>query len=220
MALATQCPHCHTSFRVANDQLKLHAGLVRCGQCQQTFDGIAHLLGPDGLPQNAATASESAATNNAENTAENTTANASAAAENFAPNAEELLSHEAHDDAPVPTALRSEPITEPITESIAELPTALPTEPASELVSEASIASLDFDLGDDDSDQDREWNQHAKEAEQLALQTRAALSHEDSPEWSRKEPNFAESATSEIPHATASHQVTDEISTDTPSMEP
>lgn len=46
MALATQCPYCHTSFRVANDQLKLHAGLVRCGACQQTFNGIEHLLSP------------------------------------------------------------------------------------------------------------------------------------------------------------------------------
>jgi predicted Zn finger-like uncharacterized protein len=46
MALATQCPHCHTTFRVANDQLKLHAGIVRCGACQQTFNGIEHLLAP------------------------------------------------------------------------------------------------------------------------------------------------------------------------------
>jgi predicted Zn finger-like uncharacterized protein len=46
MALATQCPHCHTAFRVANDQLKLHAGLVRCGACQQTFNGIEYLLAP------------------------------------------------------------------------------------------------------------------------------------------------------------------------------
>ncbi|MFC0349001.1 DUF3426 domain-containing protein [Undibacterium danionis] len=46
MALATQCPHCYTSFRVANDQLKLHAGMVRCGACKQTFNGIEHLLAP------------------------------------------------------------------------------------------------------------------------------------------------------------------------------
>ena len=51
MALATQCPHCYTSFRVANDQLKLYAGLVRCGSCQQTFNGIDHLLGPDQAPK-------------------------------------------------------------------------------------------------------------------------------------------------------------------------
>ncbi|MGZ3254381.1 MAG: DUF3426 domain-containing protein [Burkholderiaceae bacterium] len=47
MALATQCPHCHTTFRVAHDQLKLRAGLVRCGSCKQIFNGIEHLLRPD-----------------------------------------------------------------------------------------------------------------------------------------------------------------------------
>lgn len=44
MALATRCPHCSTTFRVANDQLKLHAGLVRCGKCQQTFNGVENLV--------------------------------------------------------------------------------------------------------------------------------------------------------------------------------
>ncbi|MDY7573598.1 DUF3426 domain-containing protein [Actimicrobium sp. CCI2.3] len=46
MALATQCPHCQTTFRVAHDQLKLRAGLVRCGSCKQIFNGIEHLLRP------------------------------------------------------------------------------------------------------------------------------------------------------------------------------
>lgn len=50
MALATQCPHCHTTFRVAHDQLKLRAGIVRCGQCRQVFNGIEHLLPPTGTP--------------------------------------------------------------------------------------------------------------------------------------------------------------------------
>ena len=45
MLLATKCPHCKTTFRVANDQLKLQAGLVRCGVCQQIFNGIEHLAG-------------------------------------------------------------------------------------------------------------------------------------------------------------------------------
>lgn len=44
MALATQCPHCHTTFRVASDQLKLRGGIVRCGACQRIFDGSAHLV--------------------------------------------------------------------------------------------------------------------------------------------------------------------------------
>jgi predicted Zn finger-like uncharacterized protein len=44
MSLATKCPHCHTTFKVANDQLKLQAGLVRCGICQQIFNGIDYLV--------------------------------------------------------------------------------------------------------------------------------------------------------------------------------
>jgi predicted Zn finger-like uncharacterized protein len=44
MALATQCPFCQTTFRVAGDQLKLRGGLVRCGHCNEVFDGNAHLL--------------------------------------------------------------------------------------------------------------------------------------------------------------------------------
>ena len=48
MALATQCPHCKTTFRVVQDQLKLRAGLVRCGSCKEIFNGIENLLRPDG----------------------------------------------------------------------------------------------------------------------------------------------------------------------------
>jgi predicted Zn finger-like uncharacterized protein len=51
MALATQCPHCKTTFRVAQDQLKLRAGLVRCGSCKEIFNGIEHLLRPDSAAQ-------------------------------------------------------------------------------------------------------------------------------------------------------------------------
>jgi predicted Zn finger-like uncharacterized protein len=47
MALATRCPHCHTTFRVAADQLKLRGGIVRCGTCQQVFDGNASLMDMD-----------------------------------------------------------------------------------------------------------------------------------------------------------------------------
>lgn len=47
MALATRCPHCGTTFRVAQDQLKLRAGVVRCGTCKQIFNGIESLVQPD-----------------------------------------------------------------------------------------------------------------------------------------------------------------------------
>lgn len=47
MALTTQCPHCQTTFKVVHDQLKLRAGLVRCGSCKQIFNGIEHLVRPE-----------------------------------------------------------------------------------------------------------------------------------------------------------------------------
>jgi predicted Zn finger-like uncharacterized protein len=47
MALATKCPHCGTTFRVAADQLKLRGGIVRCGACQHIFDGNASLVDLD-----------------------------------------------------------------------------------------------------------------------------------------------------------------------------
>lgn len=43
MALATTCPKCNTSFRVAPDQLALRRGMVRCGLCQNVFSGMANL---------------------------------------------------------------------------------------------------------------------------------------------------------------------------------
>ncbi|HEV7815220.1 MAG TPA: DUF3426 domain-containing protein [Janthinobacterium sp.] len=46
MALATKCPHCNTTFRVAADQLKLRGGIVRCGSCKEVFDGNAALVDP------------------------------------------------------------------------------------------------------------------------------------------------------------------------------
>ena len=53
MALATQCPHCGTLFRVAADQLKLRGGIVRCGACQQVFDGNTGLVDLNAPPSDA-----------------------------------------------------------------------------------------------------------------------------------------------------------------------
>ncbi len=54
MALATVCPHCKTTFRVASDQLKLRGGIVRCGTCREIFDGNATLVDLDAPPKQAA----------------------------------------------------------------------------------------------------------------------------------------------------------------------
>jgi predicted Zn finger-like uncharacterized protein len=42
MGLITQCPACHTLFKVVADQLKISDGWVRCGQCREVFDAQAH----------------------------------------------------------------------------------------------------------------------------------------------------------------------------------
>jgi predicted Zn finger-like uncharacterized protein len=50
--LYTRCPTCKTVFRTHEEQLSVHAGRVRCGQCRMVFDGRAHLTDlhaqPDG----------------------------------------------------------------------------------------------------------------------------------------------------------------------------
>ncbi|MCD8505287.1 MAG: DUF3426 domain-containing protein [Burkholderiaceae bacterium] len=43
MALVTCCPKCASEYEVTTDQLKVHDGLVRCGQCSHVFDGFACL---------------------------------------------------------------------------------------------------------------------------------------------------------------------------------
>ena len=40
----TECPNCHTTFRVSTAQLKLAEGKVRCGRCDHVFNAVAHLL--------------------------------------------------------------------------------------------------------------------------------------------------------------------------------
>lgn len=46
MTLATRCPRCGTVYRLVADQLKPHHGLVRCGHCQEIFDGARHVVEP------------------------------------------------------------------------------------------------------------------------------------------------------------------------------
>jgi predicted Zn finger-like uncharacterized protein len=45
MTLATQCPHCSTIFKVDEQQLSAHDGLVRCGACTRVFNGRDYLTG-------------------------------------------------------------------------------------------------------------------------------------------------------------------------------
>jgi len=42
--LITECPNCHTRFRVGESQLQMAHGRVRCGACLAVFAGVDHLL--------------------------------------------------------------------------------------------------------------------------------------------------------------------------------
>ncbi|MDE2430358.1 MAG: zinc-ribbon domain-containing protein [Burkholderiales bacterium] len=119
MALATRCPHCQTIFKVANDQLKLHAGLVRCGACQQTFNGVEHLVPLDSLRP---VAPEQAIV---------TVNNSVAATDSIVPES--------------PTTPAAAKHVEPAPISTSTLATAITDAP---VVNDFS-SSLDFDLGDD-----------------------------------------------------------------------
>lgn len=44
MALVTLCPECSTTFRVTSEQLEVHSGDVRCGQCQHVFNSFTTLI--------------------------------------------------------------------------------------------------------------------------------------------------------------------------------
>lgn len=55
MSLATRCPACGTAFRVVQDQLRVSGGWVRCGMCQQVFNGLEALIAepPESAPPQA-----------------------------------------------------------------------------------------------------------------------------------------------------------------------
>lgn len=51
MSTATQCPACNTRFRVSQEQLDAHQGMVRCGRCQAPFNALEHLQDDQPSPQ-------------------------------------------------------------------------------------------------------------------------------------------------------------------------
>ena len=50
MSLITKCPACNTMFRVVPDQLRISGGWVRCGNCDEVFDGNAQLQPTEAPP--------------------------------------------------------------------------------------------------------------------------------------------------------------------------
>ncbi len=51
MSGTTLCPHCETRFKIADDQLEAHHGMVRCGQCMQAFDALEGYVSDQPHPQ-------------------------------------------------------------------------------------------------------------------------------------------------------------------------
>jgi len=51
MSGTTLCPHCDTRFKIAQEQLEAHQGLVRCGHCMQAFDARANFIPTEPDPQ-------------------------------------------------------------------------------------------------------------------------------------------------------------------------
>ena len=41
----TRCPHCETTFRVTEAQLRVASGMVRCGTCLRVFSAVEEMLG-------------------------------------------------------------------------------------------------------------------------------------------------------------------------------
>lgn len=51
MTAITRCPQCGTRFKVTDEQLDAHEGLVRCGHCHDIFDAQKHLHDDEPSPQ-------------------------------------------------------------------------------------------------------------------------------------------------------------------------
>lgn len=51
MSEVTLCPQCATRFKVSDEQLEAHEGLVRCGRCQNVFNAREYLQEDEPSPQ-------------------------------------------------------------------------------------------------------------------------------------------------------------------------
>lgn len=49
--MLTCCPHCHATFRITSDQIKVRRGQVRCGACQEVFNALESLADEVPLPE-------------------------------------------------------------------------------------------------------------------------------------------------------------------------
>jgi predicted Zn finger-like uncharacterized protein len=208
MALATQCPYCHTAFRVANDQLKLHAGLVRCGACQQTFNGIEHLLSPGqatvaqiappAIPVSAVAATEAVPTESravAETATTITSSDAPAVSVSHHANAAHLASASALEFDMGEYELNEQAELAADSEAVAAKPDA-DARSRPELALDAEVHDLELEIRSTLMNQeDADWsiNTHPKSESEFALPSAAAIAEQarNGSALERKEPHFA-----------------------------
>lgn len=57
----TRCPHCDTRFKISDEQLGAHQGMVRCGHCMQAFDARPELIAEPYVQQHDSASNEAAA---------------------------------------------------------------------------------------------------------------------------------------------------------------
>ncbi len=50
----TECPHCHTLFRIGAEELRAARGLARCGRCARLFNAVEQLREPPGPEEDGA----------------------------------------------------------------------------------------------------------------------------------------------------------------------
>ena len=68
MSDITQCPQCDTRFKVSEEQLDAHNGLVRCCRCHEVFNAREHLQDEEPSPQLSLPIEEQAVTESAPET--------------------------------------------------------------------------------------------------------------------------------------------------------
>ena len=132
MSSTTLCPTCHTRFKVSEEQLQAHQGLVRCGRCQAVFNATEYQQDDEQSPQLDLLMEEKAeqpAETGAPPPEETTAPTSSAGTEEHEPSLAEEARYEWHDpEAPADNAPATTSLAQAV--DIEETASAQPVTPA------------------------------------------------------------------------------------------
>lgn len=137
--MITQCPSCHTHFRVHAEQLAARTGQVRCGRCSRIFDALEYLV-EESAQVHAPAAGETAAVQ------------AAATGGEFLPESAPAQAAQAHAQAP-PPAVAAGTVSSPESTwaasdpALAVLPEFEPPEPAGVEAAGVAAGVSEFDFG-------------------------------------------------------------------------